>query len=112
MGSIDDFAPVLKVALSHDGAATKKSASVDSVVGLQEKFPVAATSPVQLSMDASDSDTRIYDRLVAAMRETLECCGENLTREGLLKTPERAAQAMLFFTSGYVLMAWVNIGAL
>lgn len=31
----------------------------------------------------------------------LGALGENPERQGLLKTPERAAKAMLFFTKGY-----------
>ncbi|XP_014219411.1 GTP cyclohydrolase 1 isoform X2 [Copidosoma floridanum] len=31
----------------------------------------------------------------------LQALGENVERQGLLKTPERAAKAMLFFTKGY-----------
>lgn len=31
----------------------------------------------------------------------LSALGENPERQGLLKTPERAAKAMLFFTKGY-----------
>lgn len=31
----------------------------------------------------------------------LQALGENTERQGLLKTPERAAKAMLFFTKGY-----------
>lgn len=34
-------------------------------------------------------------------RMLLSSLGENPNRQGLLKTPERAAKAMLFFTKGY-----------
>lgn len=34
-------------------------------------------------------------------RMLLSGLGENPDRQGLLKTPERAAKAMLFFTKGY-----------
>lgn len=38
--------------------------------------------------------TNSYKMLLSAL-------GENPERQGLLKTPERAAKAMLFFTKGY-----------
>lgn len=34
-------------------------------------------------------------------KHLLKLLGENSERQGLLKTPERAAKAMLFFTKGY-----------
>lgn len=40
-------------------------------------------------------------RLSSAVRTILECLGENLDREGLLKKPERYARSMLSFTKGY-----------
>jgi len=40
--------------------------------------------------------------LSSALRTILECLGENPEREGLVKTPLRAAKALLAITSGYL----------
>lgn len=36
-----------------------------------------------------------------AVRTILECLGEDPTRDGLLKTPERYAKALMWMTRGY-----------
>lgn len=42
-----------------------------------------------------------FDDLKNAYTNVLEAAGEDITREGLMKTPERAAKALEFFMSGY-----------
>lgn len=39
--------------------------------------------------------------MAAAVRAILECIGEDPDREGLQRTPERYAQALLWMTKGY-----------
>lgn len=43
----------------------------------------------------------ITEDLSASYRRIIELLGEDMSREGLAKTPERAAKAMQFFTQGY-----------
>ena len=40
-------------------------------------------------------------RLADAYRDLLDCIGEDLDREGLRRTPDRAARALEFLTQGY-----------
>jgi GTP cyclohydrolase I len=59
-------------------------------------FPVAPNRMARCP-NASTSD----DALAGLYRGVLENVGEDIEREGLIKTPDRAAKAMRFFTQGY-----------
>ena len=47
------------------------------------------------------SDEEKLEKMSHACKTILTCIGEDPTREGLLKTPQRWAKALLFFTQGY-----------
>lgn len=47
------------------------------------------------------SATGALEDMASCFRKVLSHVGEDVNRQGLLKTPERAANAMLFFTKGY-----------
>ena len=51
------------------------------------------------------SEEEKLELMTSACKTILKCIGEDPGREGLLKTPERWAKALLFMTSGYSLSA-------
>jgi len=55
----------------------------------------------RLSRDRSGLDKKNLDRIANAYRELLDALGEDLDREGLRRTPDRAALALEFLTQGY-----------
>ena len=61
---------------------------------------IAAGAKARLSASEEEKVAR-QKRLSNAVREILECLGEDPDREGLKGTPDRYAQAMLYFTKGY-----------
>lgn len=42
-----------------------------------------------------------HENLCRAYGTIIRYCGEDSSRQGLVKTPARAARAMLYFTKGY-----------
>lgn len=53
-----------------------------------------------VELQRHDSDLQLPN-MALAYRTLISSVGEDPTRQGLLKTPERAAKAMMFFTKGY-----------
>ncbi|KAM7185254.1 GTP cyclohydrolase 1 [Naviculisporaceae sp. PSN 640] len=54
----------------------------------------------RLEEDEASRQNRL-ERMKGAVRTLLECVGEDPDREGILATPHRYANALLFFTKGY-----------
>ncbi|XP_064489531.1 GTP cyclohydrolase 1-like [Ornithodoros turicata] len=62
------------------------------------------TEGATVAMEAANGkreEAALVGPMARAYRTLLEGVGENPERQGLRKTPERAAKALLFFTSGY-----------
>jgi len=62
-------------------------------------FPAAGT--LKRKNETEEEKEIRLKQLTGAVSTILECLGEDPNREGLLKTPERYAKALLFFTEGY-----------
>ncbi|KAH9947258.1 GTP cyclohydrolase I [Amylocystis lapponica] len=80
-----------------------------SVYGLEAGSPLP--DPNGLGWPAKSTVSRLNatpaeraareQKLASAVRTILECIGEDPDREGLLKTPERYSQALMWMTRGY-----------
>ena len=56
-------------------------------------------------MENPFSEEEKLEKIISRYSDIIDLTGENSKREGLIKTPERAAKAMNFLTSGYQLNA-------
>jgi GTP cyclohydrolase I len=55
----------------------------------------------RFTREANRLPEKDLDRIANAYRELLQSIGEDIDREGLLRTPHRAARALEFLTQGY-----------
>ena len=46
-------------------------------------------------------DPQVTEQIAGHVKEILALLGEDTTREGLLKTPERVAKSLQYLTKGY-----------
>jgi GTP cyclohydrolase I len=69
------------VSIDHDGLAWPS-------VGTRERI-------------TEEDNTERLEKIAGAVSTILECIGEDVDREGILKTPMRYAKALMFFTKGY-----------
>ena len=91
--------------VAHDDPSVLRSLSGNFQLKSPSKSSLeeSASEPTpSISMDKlADSAEKRMATMTNAYRQMLESVGENPEREGLLKTPKRAAKAMQFFTKGY-----------
>jgi GTP cyclohydrolase I len=52
-------------------------------------------------MESASTENTVTEQLMVHYREILKLLGEDVTREGLIRTPERVALSMEFMTQGY-----------
>lgn len=62
---------------------------------------ISDTSSETASSENNSDQNEKLTKMAAAFKTIIECCGEDVSREGILATPMRAAKAMSVFTSGY-----------
>lgn len=83
-----------------------KKRSRDEVVEESVTTETALATAPSVSSAASAVSSKVSEEqklttMATACRTILECIGENPDREGLVKTPERWAKALMYMCSGY-----------
>ncbi|CAE6408710.1 hypothetical protein ACGC1H_001576 [Rhizoctonia solani] len=90
---------------------SSETAAALSAAAARVSHPIPVIDPNGLGWPAKLTLSRLHEspeqktervqKLAGAVRTLLECIGEDPEREGLLRTPERYAKALLWMTKGY-----------
>lgn len=86
--------------------ARQQTADEEETEDITEEVTAAAATAPSVSSASSVSkmsDEQKLTTMATACRTILECIGENPDREGLVKTPERWAKALMYMCHGYEL---------
>ncbi|KDQ14761.1 hypothetical protein BOTBODRAFT_32520 [Botryobasidium botryosum FD-172 SS1] len=85
------------------GATTPALEGAGTVSPIPDQYGLGwpAKSTLGRLYETPDERATREQNLAAAVRTVLECIGEDPDRDGLLRTPERYAQALLWMTRGY-----------
>ena len=89
---ICDACESTRVRLLHRRGEVGKRPPTDEVMAVANKKSKVST--------ATEEEEKLI-MMKAACKTILACIGEDPEREGLIKTPDRWAKALLFFTQGY-----------
>ncbi|CAG8619376.1 8571_t:CDS:2 [Paraglomus brasilianum] len=76
------------------------SERTDAFVGMDGLIWPSVGAKQRLN-DTEDQKRERIKKLSEAVKTIFECIGEDPNREGLLRTPERYAKALMFFSKGY-----------
>lgn len=97
--AMDNFSDTTtEVMMENDGTST--SVLLPVLLGRSEAYSDAVRNACQNAQPVATHSKQV-ERLRTAVRTILESIGENPDREGLVDTPSRFAEAMLFLTQGY-----------
>jgi GTP cyclohydrolase IA len=79
----------------------KRTRIINRQLGGRRRSHSCSTPDQPASKKPREEDPETLEKMTKACRTILECIGEDPDREGLVKTPSRWANALLYMTNGY-----------